>query len=58
MKCSFCGNDIIAGTGKTIVRKDGSLSNFCNTKCERNFNMRDPVNVKWTNAAKKASNKE
>ncbi len=58
MKCSFCGNNIAAGTGKVIVRKDGSLSSFCGTKCERNFNIRDPVNVRWTAAAKKASSKE
>ncbi len=58
MKCSFCGNNVSLGTGKTLVRKDGSLVNFCGTKCERNFAIRDPVKVRWTVAARKAAGKE
>ncbi|MBI4167689.1 MAG: 50S ribosomal protein L24e [Candidatus Aenigmarchaeota archaeon] len=57
MKCSFCGNNISQGTGKAIVRKDGSIITFCGTKCERNHKIREPIKVKWTEAHRKASNK-
>ena len=58
MKCSFCGSVVPPGTGKITVKKDGSVLNFCNTKCERNFSMRDPARVKWTAASIKARGKE
>ncbi|MBI1972296.1 MAG: 50S ribosomal protein L24e [Candidatus Aenigmarchaeota archaeon] len=57
MKCSFCGNDVSHGTGKAVVRKDGSMLFFCCTKCERNHRIREPVKVKWTEAHRKAGNK-
>ncbi|MBI3413086.1 MAG: 50S ribosomal protein L24e [Candidatus Aenigmarchaeota archaeon] len=58
MKCSFCGNTTAAGTGKVIVRKDGSMLSFCGTKCERNHKIREPVKVKWTEAHRKADSKQ
>lgn len=57
MKCSFCGNAVSQGTGKAVVRKDGSMLFFCGTKCERNHRIREPVKVKWTEAHRKAAEK-
>ena len=48
--CSFCGIEIEPGTGKMFVRKDGTLLNFCSTKCEKNLLKlkRVPRRVRWT----------
>ncbi|MBR9691494.1 50S ribosomal protein L24e [Candidatus Woesearchaeota archaeon] len=53
--CSFCGNDIIKGTGKIFVKKDGKILHFCSTKCEKNLLKlkRKPIVVKWTKLFKK-----
>lgn len=49
-KCSFCGKDIILGKGITLVRNDGSVLNFCSSKCRLNLLKlkRDPRKLKWT----------
>jgi large subunit ribosomal protein L24e len=48
--CSFCGYSIERGTGKTVVRKDGTLLNFCSRKCEKNLLelKRNPLQTPWT----------
>ncbi len=48
--CSFCGNEIERGTGKSVVKKDGNLLHFCKSKCEKNMlNLkRNPIKVRWT----------
>ena len=33
--CSFCGKEISPGTGKMYVKKDGTVFNFCSSKCEK-----------------------
>ncbi len=50
MKCSFCGADIPPGTGKIVVKPDGSFLTFCSRKCERNMLglKRSPQKIKWT----------
>ncbi len=50
MKCSFCGSDILPGTGKIVVLPDGSFLTFCSRKCEKNYLelKRSPQKVKWT----------
>lgn len=48
MKCSFCGNEMEEGTGKLVVKSDGTVLSFCKSKCERNHRIRSPRNVKWT----------
>lgn len=50
MKCSFCGREIPKGTGKIVVKKDGTVYWFCSLKCEKNLLKlgRKPQNVKWT----------
>ena len=34
--CTFCGAQLEPGTGKMLVRKDGTIFYFCSTKCENN----------------------
>ena len=33
--CSFCGKTIAPGTGKLFIKKDGSVFNFCSSKCQK-----------------------
>ena len=56
MKCSFCGENIEAGTGKMFVRNDGKVFYFCSSKCEKNMLKlgREPKRVKWVTKKKKA----
>uniref|UniRef100_A0A915HND6 Large ribosomal subunit protein eL24 n=1 Tax=Romanomermis culicivorax TaxID=13658 RepID=A0A915HND6_ROMCU len=47
--CFYSGLKIYPGHGKRMVRTDGRLHIFLNTKCERSFKMkRNPRNVNWT----------
>lgn len=50
--CSFCGNELVKGTGKMFVRKEGTAYYFCGTKCEKNLLKlkRNPAYFKWTKA--------
>jgi len=38
-KCTFCGGMIEPGTGKMLVKKDGTIQYFCSTKCENNIRL-------------------
>ncbi len=55
MKCSFCNENIEAGTGKMFVRNDGKVFYFCSSKCEKNMLKlrREPKDVKWVTKKKK-----
>ncbi|WP_174590251.1 50S ribosomal protein L24e [Methanocella conradii] len=60
-KCTFCGGDIEPGTGKMLVKKDGTIQYFCSTKCENNNKLgRIPRLTRWTvtGIAQKAKEKE
>ena len=58
MKCSFCGEQIREGTGKMFVKADGRIFHFCNSKCQKNWNMgRSGKNVKWTKTARELKGK-
>lgn len=50
LKCSFCGCEIVPGTGRMYVQKDATLQYFCSGKCEKNsVNLkRRKRNVFWT----------
>ncbi len=50
MDCIFCGKNIKKGTGLMYVKKDGTIYNFCSSKCEKNLIKlkRNPRKVKWT----------
>ena len=52
MKCSFCGKEILRGSGKIYAKKDGHVYFFCSKKCEKNQLQlkRNPQKTKWTNA--------
>jgi large subunit ribosomal protein L24e len=36
-KCTFCNTPIEQGTGKMLVKRDGTVFYFCSSKCERNM---------------------
>ncbi len=59
MKCSFCGKEIIPGTGKIYALKDGTRYYFCSSKCEKNLLKlkRKPAKVKWVKKQKKKEKK-
>ncbi len=48
--CRFCGNELQDGKGVMFVKRDGTIFYFCSNKCMRNFEMRNPREVKWTKA--------
>ncbi len=53
--CSFCDGPVSKGTGMIYVKKDGTIYNFCSSKCRKN-NLdlgREGRRQKWTPAAKK-----
>ena len=48
--CSFCGEKIEPGTGRMYVKRDGSVFNFCSTKCYKNRIKlkRVPRKTRWS----------
>lgn len=56
-KCSFCGKEVMPGTGIMYVRNDGTVLWFCSSKCRKNMLKlgRDPRKLKWTSKYKKVS---
>jgi large subunit ribosomal protein L24e len=47
-KCSFCSEDLPAGTGKMLVKNDGKIFFYCSKKCENNMKLkRMPAKVNW-----------
>jgi large subunit ribosomal protein L24e len=48
--CTFCGNEIEPGTGTIYIKKDGTLYNFCSTKCKKNMLTlkRIPRRTRWS----------
>ncbi|MBS3139144.1 50S ribosomal protein L24e [Candidatus Woesearchaeota archaeon] len=55
VRCTFCDENIRAGTGKMFVFKDGKISRFCGMKCEKNSLKlgRTAARLKWTNTNRK-----
>ena len=49
VKCSFCGGTVPEGRGKMFVKVDGKVLYFCDSKCQKNHNMkRVGKKVRWT----------
>ncbi|MCX6772397.1 MAG: hypothetical protein NTV88_01350 [Candidatus Micrarchaeota archaeon] len=48
--CTFCNNQIPKGTGEIYVLRDGTMLNFCSSKCKVNAidNKREGRLMKWT----------
>jgi large subunit ribosomal protein L24e len=58
-KCSFCGTLIELGTGKMLVKKDGSIFYFCSHKCEKNMRLgRIPRRMTWIKKERKTPQKK
>lgn len=55
VKCSFCGDELLKGTGKMFVKKEGTVFFFCSNKCEKNLLKlnRSAHRKKWTHAGQK-----
>ena len=49
-KCSFCGEDVVVGQGITMIKNDGTITNYCSSKCRKNALKlkRDARKLKWT----------
>lgn len=47
--CSFCGGNILPGTGTLVVMNNGAMLWFCSSKCRKNHLhlRRNPQKVKW-----------
>ncbi len=52
--CYFCGEEVSRGSGILYVKKDGTIINFCSSKCRKNSLKlrREGRRVKWTKSAK------
>ncbi|MFW5704470.1 MAG: 50S ribosomal protein L24e [Nanoarchaeota archaeon] len=50
VKCTFCGKELVPGSGKMFVKDNGQVLYFHSNKCEKNFLKlgRDPRKFKWT----------
>jgi len=47
-KCTFCGKNIVQGTGIALIEPSGKIVNLCSSKCRKNRQMgRDPNKLKW-----------
>jgi large subunit ribosomal protein L24e len=49
IKCSFCDKEMAKGIGKMYVLKEGAISYYCSSKCEKNSLKlkRKPRKTKW-----------
>lgn len=58
--CSFCGNDVEPGTGALYVKRDGTTSYFCRSKCRKNMVDlgRTPRLTKWTTIRRRGGRME
>ncbi|MDD3177990.1 MAG: 50S ribosomal protein L24e [Candidatus ainarchaeum sp.] len=50
MKCTFCGKEIPEGSGIIYAKKDGTVYNFCSSKCKITVLNKKykPHRTKWT----------
>jgi len=60
VKCAFCEKEVPKGTGMLFVKKDGTTSFYCSSKCEKNSEKlkRHAENLKWTRVFHSAKEKE
>ncbi len=50
VKCTFCGNELVRGTGLMYVKEDGTIFYFDRRKCRMNMlKLRHtPRKTRWT----------
>ena len=49
MDCIFCGETLMKGRGKMIVKTTGQVVYYCSSKCQKNHALkRDGKKAKWT----------
>ncbi len=50
LKCSYCGSEILPGTGMTFVKNSGEILRFCSKKCRKmRLEVKKPARkVRWT----------
>ncbi|MEM0217779.1 MAG: 50S ribosomal protein L24e [Candidatus Nezhaarchaeales archaeon] len=55
VSCTFCGKNIVPGTGLMYVKNDGTILYFCSSKCKKNMIKlrRDPAKLKWCKKTRK-----
>ncbi|MFH0905821.1 MAG: 50S ribosomal protein L24e [archaeon] len=52
MKCTFCGKNMLSGTGRIYAKKDGTVFYFCSSKCRKNLldKKYKQLKTKWTDS--------
>ncbi|ERG98379.1 MAG: ribosomal protein L24E [Haloquadratum sp. J07HQX50] len=49
--CDFSGEEIEPGTGTMLVKNDGTVLYFKDSKAEKNYQLgREPRDLEWTQA--------
>jgi len=47
--CDFTGEEIEPGTGTMLVKNDGTILHFKDSKAEKNYRLgREPRDLEWT----------
>ena len=48
-ECDYCGDELDPGTGTMFVHVDGTIVDYCSSKCEKNADLgREPRDLEWT----------
>lgn len=51
--CDYSGEEIEPGTGTMLVKKDGTILHFKNSKAEKNYLLgREARDLEWTEAGR------
>nr|WP_256289685.1 50S ribosomal protein L24e [Halobellus inordinatus] len=49
--CDYTGEEIEPGTGTMLVKNDGTILHFVDSKAEKNYRLgREPRDLEWTEA--------
>ncbi|QCC47162.1 50S ribosomal protein L24e [Halobellus limi] len=57
--CDYTGEEIEPGTGTMLVKKDGTILHFKDSKAEKNYRLgREPRDLEWTEAGRNEGGSE
>jgi len=56
-KCSYCKNMYDIHKGLTFVLKDGTVKQFCSSKCKKNFDLKRRK-IRWVTKKKKSEKEQ